>query len=132
MTEFGLSKLELENKNYDNVIYTLKKIGTIQKMQSALFLIREMFLTGKPRLPSWRICRFFFVSWCKKRSVGQLLGFHQKVLQPHPTKIYRLDQTVNILKINTIRLKCNISSGSNVVKMTLTPHNLMWLPINCD
>jgi len=48
----------------------------------------------------------------KKRSVGQRSGFHQKVLEPHPTKTYRLDQTVNILKINTIRLECNIISGS--------------------
>jgi len=47
----------------------------------------------------------------KKRSVGQRFGFHQKVLEPHLTKTYRSDQTVNILKINTIRLECNIISG---------------------
>jgi len=49
-----------------------------------------------------------------ERSVGQLLGFHQKVLEPHPTKTYRSDHTVNILKINTISLECNIISGSYV------------------
>jgi len=48
----------------------------------------------------------------KERTVGQLFGFHRKVLEPHPTKTYRSDQTVNILKINTIRLECNIISGS--------------------
>jgi len=50
----------------------------------------------------------------KERSVRQLFGFHQKVLEPHPTKTYRPDQTVNILHINTIRLECNIISGSYV------------------
>jgi len=30
--------------------------------------------------------------------IEQLFGFHQKVLQLHPTKIYRSDQTANILK----------------------------------
>jgi len=78
----------------------------------------------------------------KERSVGQLFGFHQKVLEPHPTKIYRSDQTANLLQINTIRLECNIVSGSYVdntpnhmlhesciniphgYEMTVTPHNL--------
>jgi len=34
----------------------------------------------------------------KKGSVGQLFGFHQKVLEPHPTETYRSDQTASILK----------------------------------
>jgi len=80
----------------------------------------------------------------KERSVGQLFGFHQKVLEPHPTKTYRSVQTVNILKTNTIRLECNIISGSYVdnipshkihelginvppgYKMTVTSHNLLY------
>jgi len=36
----------------------------------------------------------------KEKSVGQLFGFHQKVLQPHPTKLYRSHQTEKIIKIN--------------------------------
>jgi len=50
----------------------------------------------------------------KERSIGQLFGFHQKVLEPHPSKTYRSDQTENILRIKTIRLECNIISGSYV------------------
>jgi len=86
----------------------------------------------------------------KERSVGQLFGFHQKVLEPHSTKFFRSDQTVNILKINTIRLECNIIFGSYVdntpthtlhefgindlpgYKIPVTPHNLIYFPINCD
>jgi len=78
----------------------------------------------------------------KERPVGQLFGFHQK--------FHQTDQTLNILKINTIRLECNMISGLYVdntpnhtlhefvinvppgYEMTGTPHNLIYLPINCD
>jgi len=78
----------------------------------------------------------------KERPVGQLFGFHQK--------FHQTDQTVNIFKINTIRLECNMISGLYVdntpnhtlhefvinvppkYKMTVTPHNLIYLPINYD
>jgi len=42
-----------------NVFYTLKKIGTIEKILGALFLIREMYLTGKQRFPLRRISSIF-------------------------------------------------------------------------
>jgi len=54
------------------------------------------------------------VYFIKERSFGQLFDFHHRVLEPHPTKTYRSDQTVNILIINTILLECNINSGSYV------------------
>jgi len=86
----------------------------------------------------------------KERSVGQLFGFHQRVLQPHLTKTYRSAQTMNILKVSTIRLECYIIScsyvdntpnhtlhefGINVppgYKMTVTLHIIINLSINCD
>jgi len=39
-------------------------MGTIETILSALFLIRKMYLTGKPRSPSKRISSIFFVNWC--------------------------------------------------------------------
>jgi len=48
----------------------------------------------------------------KERSIGQLFDFHQKVQQPHHTKNYRSDQTVNILKINSIRWQCNLKKST--------------------
>jgi len=63
-------------------------------------------------------------------------------------KTYISDQPVNILKINTIGLVCNIVSGSYIdsrqdhslyefginippgYKMNITPHNLIYLPLN--
>jgi len=53
MTEFGLSELELENKKKRQKTFcTLqKKFGTIEKIVSALFLIRDMYFTGKERFP---------------------------------------------------------------------------------
>jgi len=60
MTEFGLSELELKNKKERKTFFTLKKkIGTIEKDLSVLFLIRELYLTGKQRFSSRRISLFF-------------------------------------------------------------------------
>jgi len=44
----------------ENVFYALKKIDNIEKNWSALFLIREMYLTGKQRFPEMRISSIFY------------------------------------------------------------------------
>jgi len=46
MTEFGLSELEIENKKFRETFLHFKKIGTIEILLSALFLIRELYVTG--------------------------------------------------------------------------------------
>jgi len=84
----------------------------------------------------------------RNNSIGQLLGFNKKIIYPDLKKTYISDQPVNILKINTIRLVCNIVSGSYIdsrqdhslyefginvppgYKMNITPHNLIYLPVN--
>lgn len=84
-----------------------------------------------------------------ERTVGQLFGFNKRKLRPHNDEIYNSDNPINILKINSIRLECNIISGSYVgnkpnhvlhefginvppgYKMNITPRNLIYLPVNC-
>lgn len=84
----------------------------------------------------------------KKRSIGNLFGFNKRVLQADKKITYVSDQPVNIFKINTIRLVCNIVSGSYIdsgqdhtlyefginvppgYKMSVTPNNLIYLPVN--
>lgn len=83
-----------------------------------------------------------------ERSIGKLFGFNKRKLRPHENEIYISDSPVNILKINSIRLECNIISGSYVgnkpnhvlhefginvppgYKMNITPRNLIYLPVN--
>jgi len=57
------------------------------------FKIQSNYNTLQVEITTMRDSVYFI----KERSVGQLFGFHQKVLEPHPTKTYRSDQTVNIL-----------------------------------
>jgi len=81
-------------------------------------------------------------------SIGQLLGFNKKIIYPNLKETYISDQRVNILKINTIRLVCNIVRGSYIdsrqdhslyefginvppgYKLNITSHNLIYLPVN--
>jgi len=64
MTEFGLSQLELKNKKVRKKFFYFKKIGTIEKILSALFLISEI-----PENKGFLKCvfhQFFIVNWCYK------------------------------------------------------------------
>jgi len=65
--------------------YTLEKTFKFQSINNTL----EVEITTMREL----------VNFIKEKPVGQLFAFHQKVLEQHPTKTYRSDQTVNILKM---------------------------------
>ena len=45
-------------------------------------------------------------------SIGRLLGFNPRVLEPNLT--HNSDQPVAILKINALRIECNITSGAYI------------------
>lgn len=91
----------------------------------------------------------FPIYFNKKNSIGGLFGFSKNtVLSPNSNHTYISELPVNIMKINTIRIECNIISGSYVnntpshslyefgmnvppgYKMNVLPHNLIYLPIN--
>ena len=52
------------------------------------------------------------INFLGKRSIGRLLGFTSKILEPNVKHIS--DLPVQILKVNTIRVECNITGGSYV------------------
>lgn len=82
----------------------------------------------------------------KKRTIGKLMGFNKKTLNGGSN--YLSELPVNILKVNTIRIDCNIAVGSYIngerahtihefginvspgYKMDEIPRNLIYLPLN--
>lgn len=52
----------------------------------------------------------FFIDFTKDDSIGNLLGFSKKILPPNIE--HESDLPVNIIKINSIRVECNLVTGS--------------------
>jgi hypothetical protein len=90
----------------------------------------------------------FYIDFRQPHSIGMLLGFSpsSKILEPNITHIG--ENTVNIIKVNTINIICNIVHGSYKnganqhilhtfyptvapgFKIVEKPHNLVYLPLN--
>lgn len=90
----------------------------------------------------------FYMDFTQPASIAPLLGFpsHKSILEPN---VYHTSpKTVNIIKVNTINITCNIvqgayKDGSNQhilhsfyptvppgFKIVEKPHNLIYLPLN--
>lgn len=52
------------------------------------------------------------VNFSAEDSIGRILGFTNRVLQPNQT--HKSDLPVAILKINSLRIECNITSGAYI------------------
>ena len=82
----------------------------------------------------------------KPQSIGSLLGFSSQKLPPNI--LHKSDLPVNIIKVNLIRIECNIISGSYIngvqvhtlhefspavgpgYKIIEVPTNVIYLPVN--
>lgn len=87
----------------------------------------------------------FNINFEKERSIGSLLGFTKRTLQPNIVHVS--DIPVNIIKVNTIRIECNIIDGSYInntkvhtlhefaptvgpgYKIVEVPKNVIYLPV---
>lgn len=88
----------------------------------------------------------FSIDFTKADSIGRMLGFSKKVLQPNVT--HESDVTIQIIKMVTIRVECNITTASFYdgrlshtlyefapsvepgYSINIEPKNIIYLPIN--
>ena len=86
------------------------------------------------------------LDFTKEDSIGQFLGFGKRILEAN--KLHESDDIVNIMKVNSIQIDCNISSGSfrnnsqaHILhvffptappgyKIIEVPTNVIYLPVN--
>lgn len=117
-------------------------------LRNAPTVVHKVLLTLKPNnntLKSEIKCSKD-VNFTHEDSIGPLLGFKRRKLSNYQSHIS--DNTVNILKVNTITIDCNIVTSSYVngkpshvihtffptvppgFKIVETPANIIYLPIN--
>lgn len=86
------------------------------------------------------------IDFTDSQSIGSLMGFTARKLKPN--KWHVSDKTVDIIKVNVIRITCNVARGSyknglegHIIhefypsvppgfKIIETPHNVIYLPVN--
>lgn len=90
----------------------------------------------------------YYIDFTQQHSIGTLLGFPNNIKILQPNKTYIGPESVNIMKVNTINIMCNIVHGSYKngtnqhilhtfyptvppgFKIVEKPHNLVYLPLN--
>ena len=87
----------------------------------------------------------FRINFTKQDSLGKLLGFTERILNPNEE--HQSDAPVNIIKVITVRIECNIITGSFYdnkrshtlyefaplsdpgYSLNIEPNNLIYLPV---
>jgi len=90
----------------------------------------------------------YYIDFTKEHSIGSLLGFPQSTNILKNNTAHLSPETVNIIKVNSINVSCNIIKGSyrdgtneHILhtfyptvppgfKIMEKPHNLVYLPVN--
>ena len=104
---FTFNSIANINKSY-NKFYVGEKIINIPVGSCEI----EVDITLKPNINNLRssIKCSQQIDFRPDDSIGHLLGFNPRVLEPNLT--HNSDQPVAILKINTLRIECTITSGA--------------------
>lgn len=94
------------------------------------------------------IYSMYEIDFTTKNSIGSLLGFEAKRLQPN--KIHESTLPVNIMKVRIVRIDCNITTGAYLNgelahtlfefdmdvepghKLTKEPQNIIYMPVTPD
>lgn len=89
----------------------------------------------------------YSIDFSKENTIGSLFGFSATQRLEQPNQWYKSDSTVNIIKINIIRIECSVTSGaytngtlSHVIheffprvppgyKISESPTNVIYLPV---
>lgn len=85
------------------------------------------------------------IDFSRKNTIGSLLGFSERVLEPNI--VHESDMSVNVFRVNALRLECNITSGAYInntpahtihefcptvppgYKIIEVPRNVIYLPV---
>lgn len=90
------------------------EIDAIEKYLINVLTKKKISLSLKANNNTLR-CEIFCseeINFDKKDSIHQLLGFTQKKLEAN--KLHLSDQPINIIKVNSIRIECNIIDGAYI------------------
>lgn len=140
---------------FGDKVYTLPigsyEISDISDFMESILLAQKhtdlyLNIRGNNNTLSTEITGSEIIDFSKERSIGPLLGFKKRTLEPDVT--HYSDHIVNISKVNSIRVECNIISGSYFndkpthtiyefspdvepgYKINQCPRNVIYLPIN--
>lgn len=123
------------------------EIGNINEVIQKHMGEENIKITGNNNTMKAEIISKYYIDFTKPQSIGGLLGFSKtNILEPN--KVYSGDNTVTIIKVNSIDVTCNIIQGSyrngenNHIlhtfyptvapgyKIVEKPQNLVYLPLN--
>lgn len=107
IAEYILNEMKLQVGSNDNQLFTL--IGNMQTLHSEIR------------------CKYS-IDFTKENSIGRILGFSKIKLKAN--EIYESDSPVDIMKVNIIRVECNISGGS--YSNNTKNHSIAEIPIDVE
>lgn len=126
--------------------YEVDEIGEyIQKKLNEKNLVEKFALYGNKNTMKCHLETDLIIDFTKSDCVGSVLGFSKKILKAK--NVYKSDKLVNIQKINTIKIDCDLTTGSfhngrgthtiyefspsvnPGYKINEQPKNLIYLPV---
>lgn len=124
------------------------EIDDINKMVQQLMGKDFITIRGNNNTLKTEIISKYYIDFSQPKSIGDILGFDKTTQILEPNKVHSGQNTVNIVKVNTINVLCNIVHGSYKngenshilhtfypsvppgYKIIEKPNNLVYLPLN--
>lgn len=124
------------------------EIDDINKVIQELIGKENIEIKGNNTTLKTEISSKYYIDFSKDGSIGELLGFPKTSNVLEADQTHTGEKTVNIIKVNTVDITCNIVHGSyrngenhHILhtfypsappgfKIVERPHNLVYLPLN--